>query len=466
MAQPLLSSDSSIAPDLSALPAERTRDLRGHSSAPDSEHVLAQLRTAISADFSLDAVLQHIVEAALKVTSADGAAIALRRDNSVICQARAGNIAPELGSELDTNSGISGQCLRSGRAQWCNDTNNDERVDAEVCRRLGLRSIAVVPMGRKPDVSGVLEIFSALPFAFRDIHLELLEELAEFAIAAERRSVESVAPRTRIPRIPGKFAHLIRPLWPKYGLILVAAVAILALLGWRVFPKKPATFHLAVAVPPQPITHPIKSPAVDASPVVLSAHTDRARAADDPETKAVLPPGVVIASKRDKVVPTDDVTVWKLGRERASNQNEPVHALVKPATSRPQNPVSTAAIAPALAAVSSTSEAALGSLLSSSNNMPRRAIRVSQGISGGVIEHRVDPIYPRQAFERKIAGRVLLQALVTQDGTLRDLKVLQGEPRLARAAMEAVSQWRYQPYRLNGVPISMSTQITIVFKLP
>ena len=80
-----------------------------------------------------------------------------------ICQARAGDMAPDLGTKLETDSGISGQSLRTGCALLCDDANTDPRVDAEVCRRLGLRSLAVVPVGRRPNVSGVLEAFSALP---------------------------------------------------------------------------------------------------------------------------------------------------------------------------------------------------------------------------------------------------------------------------------------------------------------
>jgi hypothetical protein len=170
----------------------------------DPEQVLVELRTSISeGNRNLDTVLQVIAEAAQMVTGADGAAIALRRDNVVICRARAGDMAPDLGTKLDTDSGISGQCLRTGLAMHCDDANNDTRVDAEVCRRLGLRSLAVVPVGRRPDVNGVLEAFSALPSAFdnnrvefRSSQLELLEELAELVSVAQRRSAESAAQAT------------------------------------------------------------------------------------------------------------------------------------------------------------------------------------------------------------------------------------------------------------------------------
>ncbi len=161
---------------------------------PDHASLLAELRTIISeGKLSRQAMLQHISEVAQVLTRANGVAIAIRLDNFVVCQARVGEMAPDLGTELDMGRGISGQCLRTGRALRCDDTNNDARVDVELCRRLGLGSLAVVPIGRQPAVSGVLEACSALPGAFRDGHVELLKELAELVIAAQRCSTEPSA---------------------------------------------------------------------------------------------------------------------------------------------------------------------------------------------------------------------------------------------------------------------------------
>jgi len=179
---------TSFPSQVSAPPGESTSSI----ARQDSEHVIAQLRMSIGdSNVSLDGILNSIVRAAQLVTYADGAAIAIRRDNLVVCQARSGDMAPELGSELDADSHISGQCLRTGGTLRCQDTDNDPRVDAEACRSVGLRSVAVVPVGRMPAVSGVLEAFSALPNAFDDTQIELLEDLAELVIVAQRGSAES-----------------------------------------------------------------------------------------------------------------------------------------------------------------------------------------------------------------------------------------------------------------------------------
>ncbi len=91
---------------------------------------------------------------------------------------------------------------------------------------------------------------------------------------------------------------------------------------------------------------------------------------------------------------------------------------------------------------------------------------VSQGISEGVLERRVNPTYPSQALSTRLQGSVVLRAMIAEDGSVHDLKVVSGQPVLARAAADAVRQWRYRPYRLDGTPVRMQTQITVDFKLP
>src|SRR6185295_14522323 len=90
---------------------------------PDREDFLAQLSTMISTGtLSQHAMLQQISHAAQVLTHANGAAIAIRRNDFVICQARVGDIAPDLGAKLEIDSGISGQCFRDGKSLRCDDT--------------------------------------------------------------------------------------------------------------------------------------------------------------------------------------------------------------------------------------------------------------------------------------------------------------------------------------------------------
>jgi protein TonB len=78
---------------------------------------------------------------------------------------------------------------------------------------------------------------------------------------------------------------------------------------------------------------------------------------------------------------------------------------------------------------------------------------------------RVLPAYPVAAREMRVAGRVQLQATISRDGTIENLRVVDGPPLLRAAAVEAVRQWRYRPYLLNGEPVEVETTVNVDFRL-
>ena len=95
---------------------------------------------------------------------------------------------------------------------------------------------------------------------------------------------------------------------------------------------------------------------------------------------------------------------------------------------------------------------------------PQR-VRVSQGVSQGLLIHRVQPMYPPLARQARIQGTVVLQAEISKDGSIENLRLISGHPMLAPSAIEALKQWRYKPYFLNGEPVAVETQITVNFTL-
>lgn len=95
---------------------------------------------------------------------------------------------------------------------------------------------------------------------------------------------------------------------------------------------------------------------------------------------------------------------------------------------------------------------------------PQR-VRVSQGVSEGLLLRRVLPTYPPLARQARIQGSVVLQAVISKAGTIENLHMVQGHPMLAPAAIEAVKQWKYKPYFLNGEPVEVETVITVNFTL-
>ena len=128
------------------------------------------------------------------LTLASGAAIALRQGDLMLCRARAGATAPVLGAQLDTQSGLSGECVRTGRTLVCDDTENDPRVNLDVCRYLGIRSIAVLPISLGREVVGVFEAFSAQARGFSGNEVAALESMRDLVLSVIRSSPQAETP--------------------------------------------------------------------------------------------------------------------------------------------------------------------------------------------------------------------------------------------------------------------------------
>ena len=93
-------------------------------------------------------------------------------------------------------------------------------------------------------------------------------------------------------------------------------------------------------------------------------------------------------------------------------------------------------------------------------------MNISQGLTQGLILKKTQPTYPSIALQMRIEGPVDLLATISKAGNITAVKIIHGDPQLARAALEAVKQWKYKPYLLNGEPVEIQTQITVNFKLP
>lgn len=100
-----------------------------------------------------------------------------------------------------------------------------------------------------------------------------------------------------------------------------------------------------------------------------------------------------------------------------------------------------------------------------SDSKPPQRVRVSAGVSQGLLIHTVSPVYPPAARSARVQGTVVLRAMIGKDGRIVDLHVITGDPMLAPAAIGAVQQWRYKPYLLKGDPVEVETQIQVNFQL-
>ncbi|HEV8525722.1 MAG TPA: GAF domain-containing protein [Terriglobales bacterium] len=121
-------------------------------------------------------MLTEVVDRLCSLTRADGAAIALCDPRGVVCRASAGN-APDVGSRLQADSGLTRECFESGQVVFCEDAEKDPRVRLAIVKSLRLRSAVVVPIEAEGPLVGVVEVLSSRPSAFDQTHVAALNVL-------------------------------------------------------------------------------------------------------------------------------------------------------------------------------------------------------------------------------------------------------------------------------------------------
>lgn len=446
--------------------------------AGGNEDLIGALREAATSESRpVDSVLNAVADAARILSGADGIAIALRGEGKIICRARSGAMAPELGAQLTAESGISGECLRAANILFCHDALSDERVDAEVCRGMGMRSIVAVPLRGAMGMAGILEAFASRPNAFDGDALNLLRtlsEIAEKAYARERGEncpsaragtiVKAAARRSRgiaVPKSDPERNNSSSRIW------IMAGVAVALLL----------TFCVAWWSWHQPDE--IVSTAEAANPSTVadaSSHQSSTGAASEPAVTPKPGPGIVAGEQRGSHPGLKN----NLLRNAAAVEPEPVSSpsSLRSATSLPPKsmaaevstvskfPAETSEAPPTIDLAKSASISKLTSITVVSAAVPKLAAPVSQGVIEPKLVHKVEPSYPAKARAERLSGSATLNAKIAEDGSIREVTVLNGIPELAEAAKAAIQQWRYAPARLNGNPVAVDKQITVVFTLP
>jgi TonB family protein len=460
-----------------------------------------------SSELALDLILHDLAERARLGTGASGAAIALQRDDVMVCRAAAGATVPDLGVRINTESGLTGACIRGRKRQWCGDTETDPRVDPEACRQLGVRSIVVVPLFLGNDLVGVFEIFAPQSDAFGERDLTTLQDLGQWVTEALQTSMgNAIPPPESAPAAIPIAAIATEPVgYPEQAVIAQAEPAENELVSGDQSTRILRATVLALATVLCLMlgfrwgwqrAHPNRS--VQPAPTVASAQTRPAGAVPEepveditPATRTTKSPKSSAGSQRKETTKNDsgELVVYQdgnivyeqkavAGRQEgrptnaggvsaATTDSDSQAAAAKPESAGPPaKPANEreilASLPPSLA-----SPSAPGIILPAPDvAAPVLAMRVSQGVTGGKLLHRVDPSYPYQAKQQHIEGDVVLQAHIDKNGRVADVKAVRGNAFLANAAIAAVRQWRYDPYKLNGNPVDMQAQIVIKFALP
>ena len=152
-------------------------------------------------ELDLEPGISIIAEKAQAMTGATGAAIALRNGSEIVCRARTGRTAPDLGVRLQTDTGLSADCVRTGEVLLCNDAATNPRVDWYSCSRLGVRSILVAPLRHLRRTLGVFEVLSSRANAFDQHDMATMQFLSGMMVATMSR-LSSLKP---VPQqLPGR----------------------------------------------------------------------------------------------------------------------------------------------------------------------------------------------------------------------------------------------------------------------
>lgn len=413
----------------------------------------------LSAELALDVVLNEIVEQACLATGATGAAIAFARGAEMVCRASSGVTAPDLGTRLDMNSGLSGTCARTRQTQCCDDAFTDPRVDADVSRELGVRSVAVLPILHEEELLGIFEIFSPRPCAFGDRDLRTLEVLARRILRTRQSSLVSgeLAPAAPVPSPP---------------------------VPSSLVPAAPPVSAPPARLEPAPVKPVVETPQAIASEelVKLAKAADfesmagasseyDAPGAPDHGIEVPLPPEQRfdwLMAVMGTILVLVAILMGAVSGVRLRSMQAGGH--VSSATAAPtvssEEPPPSSGTAKATNEASNAQVAAPTKKGTGSRPDAIQIIQLSPDMAEDSLVHRVEPQYPAQALVQHIQGPVLLDVFMNREGAVQNIVVMSGDPVLAEAAIAAVRQWRFKPQTLNSRTVESETRVTLRFVLP
>jgi protein TonB len=264
------------------------------------------------------------------------------------------------------------------------------------------------------------------------------------------------------------------------GFLKIAAIFLVVAIGGFFGWQKLQTMHRSSAATtdnsdqtpaPEKIQTPAQSSTTQAAPATLMpppSASDQATTKEDPEEITLN----ATTTKAQHNTDPDDIQVQEMPFSRDTKVTvtpKPQPLIVKAGTARPAAQATVALAPPSVDVSAGNSNEAITNLVTSTAQLPKPApgmIRISQGVSQGLLLKKVPPTYPRMALQLHKEGLVELLATVSKDGRITNIKVLSGDAMLTNAATDAVRQWQYRPYLLNGQPLEVETQITVSFKLP
>jgi len=484
-------------------------EFRPDESHPDLTRLLEDnLIAGFPLDLALDLVFNELVVRAAEATRASAAALALARGDEMVCRAATGHLAPDLGIPLNTRDGLSGACLQTRQPQLSVDTEFDPRVDPAISRRLGIRSILIVPifdMNSPQLFTGVLEVFSTSPAAFSNSDQKLLEGFAEECARIRQAAIELsqrnpaaalvpprvvpkkivapefIAPDSALPRCAAPSPQPARrPSYEVWTLVLgslaiLATIAVSFLIGSRIGWLRTAASHTPTS---QPIPAETSVSRPQAESCVGTAAPGCQAEQSSTATTAAQRANTSSSEKASEKKSThtspvaDELVVYEKGK---------VIFRMKPAPAKPDQakhqakPDSTTQDSDSVVEASSTTKIAPAKIvptkiapakIAATKLAPAQSVWLAPAQAESRLLRRTEPQYPPAALAAHRAGNVVLEVQIAEDGSVSSIRTLSGDPLLAAAAAAAVRNWRYQPYRQHDHPAQFQTDVTLSFALP
>jgi TonB family protein len=471
-------------------------EFRPDESRPDLARLLEEnLLAGFPLDLALDLVFNELVVRAAEATHASAAALALARGDEMVCRAATGHLAPDLGIPLNTRDGLSGACLQTRQPQLSVDTEFDPRVDPAISRRLGIRSILIVPVFDMNNAlfTGVLEVFSTSPAAFSNTDQKLLEGFAEECARirqaaielSQRRPAATTASPELIPAelIASKFiapeftppefvaASLLPARRSPYeawtlvlgSLAILATIAVSFLIGSRVGWLRSAASHAQA-------TNPIPS---ETSILRARAKSCVGTAAPGcPAEQSSAAPAAALSGKASGKAATrtspaaDELVVYEKGKVIFRTKPAPAKRQAKADSTRQDSDSVVEASSTSRIATTKLATTKTATTKTATTIAPAQSVWLSPAHAETRLLRRTEPQYPPAALVSHRAGNVVLEVQVAEDGSVSSIRTLSGDPLLAAAATEAVRNWRYQPYRQHDQPAQFQTDVTLSFSFP
>jgi TonB family protein len=465
----------------------------------------------ISAELALQVVLNEIAEQACLATGATGAAVLFERNGEMECRATSGTNAPELGARLDSESGLTVECIRTHQVQHCDDAQADPRANVEASHQLGTRSVMVFPLLRNGSIAGVLEVFSSRPAAFGVRDERTLEALAKRVLKNVERAADpsSLAapqnsPAQRTPPLPGTESLDSRTgsettlrsettlkedeekVWapethgrsPRVGrdavvfglgvAVVICTVLFGTLVGWRLGAFRAGSSRGELAKSATSADLAKRNSAASGSAARGTGATTEAKAGTN---TAPTPPPSATGNSATAVDDKKNVTPRSRTRaESGSSDSFPPEGSLRVYENGKE--VFRMPPTPGQGEAAATRAGVKGSELNgsevrrASSVEPAGVLELSPEVAEGSLLYRVEPEYPEEARQRQMQGSVVLDVRMGGDGAVQAVNLVSGQPLLADAAIAAVKQWRFKPRTVKGQPVEMQTKVILNFRLP